>query len=413
MANEFYTPSGTPAQNADGNSSDMRGEFTKLEQAFDKFPDLLGHANEEVVVNPTATGFTTKVAAVPVAPDSSFRNKLINGDFDISQRGITSNSTVGGISYLADKWCFVVAGGIAATRSIQPFQPSSIYAIHPVEGGPRYYHRLIIGSPAVLGSPTALAKLVQPIEGAETLQGKTVTASFWLKADAVKQISVNLTQVFGGATVSDVALTATKFTLSTTWTKYTATFNLPSVVGKTFAPNLNYLAFAFWLSAGSSYNTVTNSLGLQTGTFDIARVQLEEGSLSSNFETRPLATELALCQRTYEKSYNLDVPPGTLTSNGRTLDVTYGTSTGDHYFSQKFNAIKRIAPSVAVYRTSAANSINQLDVYVGVPYVGLATVAYEQIGQSAFSARWFNANPNAMSAISYHYTADADYQGLY
>ena len=54
-----------------------------------------------------------------------------------------------------------------------------------------------------------------------------------------------------------------------------------------------------FFDAGSNYNSRTDSLGQQSGTFDIAQVQLEEGSVATPFEVRPIGTELALCQRYY------------------------------------------------------------------------------------------------------------------
>ena len=60
------------------------------------------------------------------------------------------------------------------------------------------------------------------------------------------------------------------------------------------------LQLIFWFDAGSSFNSRTNSLGQQSGTFDIAQVQLEQGSLATPFEHRPIGMELALCQRYYQ-----------------------------------------------------------------------------------------------------------------
>jgi hypothetical protein len=52
-----------------------------------------------------------------------------------------------------------------------------------------------------------------------------------------------------------------------------------------------------WFDAGSDYNSRTDSLGQQSGTFDIAQVQVEPGAVATAFERRPIGMELALCQR--------------------------------------------------------------------------------------------------------------------
>ena len=42
-----------------------------------------------------------------------------------------------------------------------------------------------------------------------------------------------------------------------------------------------------------------------------AIIQFEAGSTATNFEKRTFSEELTLCQRYYEKSYNLGTAPGT------------------------------------------------------------------------------------------------------
>lgn len=56
MANDYYVKSGTPGQNAQGSSANMRAEFSAIEAAFDKMPDLTGSAGKYVRVNSGATG---------------------------------------------------------------------------------------------------------------------------------------------------------------------------------------------------------------------------------------------------------------------------------------------------------------------------------------------------------------------
>ena len=56
-----------------------------------------------------------------------------------------------------------------------------------------------------------------------------------------------------------------------------------------------------WFDAGSSFNARTDSLGQQSGTFDIAQVQIEPGPVATPFEQRPIGTELQLCKRYYNK----------------------------------------------------------------------------------------------------------------
>ena len=146
--------------------------------------------------------------------------------------------------------------------------------------------------------------LEQRIESVRTFAGQQVTVSFWAKADASKPIAVELLQSFGtgGSPSAEVtAIGVTKTTLSTSWQKITVTATVPSISGKTIGTNGDdYLALDIWFDAGSTYNARTDSLGQQSGTFDIAQVQIEPGPVATPFERRPIGTELALCQRYYQ-----------------------------------------------------------------------------------------------------------------
>jgi hypothetical protein len=106
-------------------------------------------------------------------------------------------------------------------------------------------------------------------------------------------------RIINGAQVR--AIGTTKVSIGTSWQKVTVTATVPSISGKTLGTNGDsYLALTFWFDAGSDFNARTDSLGQQSGTFEIAQVQLEPGAVATPFEQRPIGTELALCQRYFE-----------------------------------------------------------------------------------------------------------------
>ena len=145
-----------------------------------------------------------------------------------------------------------------------------------VPDNPEYYLRAVTTTDSSADAGTILS---QRIEDVRTFAGQTITVSFYAKADAVKNINIELRQDFGtgGSPSSQIAATTQKFALSTTWTKYTKTFSVASISGKTLGTNGNdYLRLAFWLDAGSDYNSRTNTLGNQAGTFEFAQVQVEK-----------------------------------------------------------------------------------------------------------------------------------------
>jgi hypothetical protein len=221
------------------------------------------------------------------------RNIIINGNFDVWQRG-TSGST----GYVADRWRTLTASSTTAVS-----QQSFTLGQTDVPNEPEYFHRVVVTSAA---GASSYAVLQQRIEFVRTFAGQTATISFWAKADAAKDIAVEFSQDFGsGGSAGVFGAHVTTCSLTTGWQKFTATADIPSISGKTIGTGQSSLDITFWFDAGSDHNSRSNSLGQQSGTFDIAQVQLEAGETATPFEHRSYGEELALCQRYYEKSANV------------------------------------------------------------------------------------------------------------
>ena len=237
-----------------------------------------------------ATGATGATGAAGADGASSGRNKFINGNFDVWQRG-TSRTTSG---FASDRWRLGIIGNSQATFSQQSFTLGQT----EVPFNPRFYQRAVVtaGSDA-----NSYVLFNQRIENVRTFQGETVTVSFWAKADAAKDFALEPYQFFGtgGSPSAAVPITPQTITLSTTWTKYTKTFSIPSITGKTLGtdPNSSWLGFFFWLDAGSNWNSRAGSLGNQSGTFDFAQIQVETGTTATDFETEALGITVEKCQR--------------------------------------------------------------------------------------------------------------------
>jgi len=232
-----------------------------------------------------------QVANLNGGPLAGFRNVIINGNFDIWQRGTSFT----GNEYGADRW-FHGRVGTTHTVTRQAFTLGQT----AVPGEPTYFCRTVVSSVAGAGN---YAALVQTIEDVRTFAGQQVTLSFWAKADAIKNIAINMVQGFGtgGSPSANVGISGTKVSIGTTFQKVTVTATLPSISGKTLGTDNNSrLAVYIWFDAGSTWNGDTDSLGQQSGTFDIAQVQLEPGSVATAFERRSYGQELALAQRYYQ-----------------------------------------------------------------------------------------------------------------
>lgn len=313
----------------DGGNYKITNTELKLKSSGNTIVDSSGNALvSESSGKVTLQGVTLGDSAVPNTP-MMFRNKLINGNFDFWQRGPYQTSSGYGS---ADRW-YIEHAGSSKTASQQSFTLGQT----EVPGNPKYYLRHVVTSAA--GSANGVVPS-QRIEDVRTLAGKTATLSFWAKADANKNIVTEFVQYFGSGGSSSLfsfGIGPTTHSLTTSWQKFTATVSIPSISGKTLGTaNDDWLGLYFWFDAGSDFNSRTNSLGQQSGTFDIAQVQLEEGSAATPFEQRPIGLELSLCQRYYQKSYDLSEKPGgsaTYPTNGSYL----GSYNGSEYVYSLYN----------------------------------------------------------------------------
>lgn len=291
----------------------------------------------------------------PISPGQG--NKLINGDFGINQRGFSSTTANG--TYGFDRWQLQKAGNGTTTYSAQTFTPGAA----PVAG----YEAENFARIVTTGQSTTAVRseLRQHIEDVRTCAGSTVTVSFWaMSAAGTPKIAVALQQKFGsgGSPSSNVDIYAGQVTISTSWQRYYVSVAVPSITGKTIGTtaNTSALSLSFWVSAGSNFDALTGSLGIQTGTFDFWGVQVEQGTVVSPFSTATgfKQGELAACQRYYSKSYQADVAPGTVTNAGAIGWHQTVSTAGRNIAYVKFAQEMRISPptSVTVYNPATGGT---------------------------------------------------------
>lgn len=261
-----------------------------------------------------------------------FKNYIINGNFDVWQYG-TSQTTSAGYGS-DDRWNNGHNGStkthsqITCTNTERALFNASKFS------------RTVVSS--VVGAGNFVLKQ-QAIEDVTKLAGKTVTLSFLAKADSSKNIEVRMLQGFGSggspsAYVNNIGQQLVA--LTSTWQKKKITITVPSIIGKTLGTDgvhttASWLRFTF--DAGSGYEGST--VGQQSGTFDIAQVQLEEGNIATPFEYRPYGLELSLCQRYYEIGSGYGVSYASSGTAYQRSFVTYKVS-------------KRLSPAVVVTKVS-------------------------------------------------------------
>jgi hypothetical protein len=231
---------------------------------------------------------------------TSSQNLIINGAFEINQRAFASTTTSGAFGH--DRWSLEAATG-TVTYSTQEFTPGT--SLETDE--PSNFARIITTGQSGTG---ALTIFRQKIENVRAVAGQAVTVSFWAKAaSGTPKLAVEINQNFGlGGSPSAVVNTyAGQVTLSTEWARYSVTVNVPTALGKTFGTtaNTSFTQLSLWLSGGSNFDARTGSIGIQSNTFDIWGVQVEEGSTATPFSrnANSIQGELAACQRYYYRAY--------------------------------------------------------------------------------------------------------------
>jgi hypothetical protein len=273
------------------------------------------------------------------------RNAIINGNFLIWQRG-AGPYTASGV-YTADRWRMERVG---SSMSVERREISYASGNGPFgTSNPVNYCEISVTSVA---GASNYAAFVQRIEDVRTFGGQQVTLSFTLGTDGSKPIGVELSQNFGSGGSATVSIPGGLVTISTATARYSVTFNVPTVSGKTIGSD-SFLEVTFWLNAGSNFNARSSSLGQRSGIYNFINIQLELGPKASDFEERPYDDQVSLCERFFQRrrtaaqltSYTRDlylptsmrkVPVVTVVNIGAGSGATY-VADGQQFISQATN----------------------------------------------------------------------------
>ena len=336
-------------------------------------PARLGIGSTSQVLS--VSGGVPAWATVSGAPDFlAGKNKIINGDFAINQRGFTSNTA--DAAYNFDRW---LQGNLNGTNTVTPqtFSPGTA----PVAG---YEGKNYLQCVTASQTGTTYAAFSQRIESVRTFAGQTITLSFWAKATSgTPKVAFEWTQSFGtgGSPSSNNYGGRTNVTLSTSWTRYSITTTVDSLSGKTIGTgNNDFFNINIWLSASSEWNTNTNSIGTQNNTFHFWGMQVEAGSTATPFTTATgtLQGELAACQRYYWRN--------TATGSDVTMAAGYWRTTTASQLHFQYPVTMRTSPT----NTQSSMGVQQGNGFYAITsttYTGLGTVsAYIEYTASTASA---------------------------
>ena len=247
-----------------------------------------------------ANGVVTMSDKMVPANSFMFRNKIINGSMQVSQRGASHQHDIYGATppYNLDRFC---SGRANVTNNGNAI----ITAI--TGGGQRHDIHQASGTLA----SSVYFTIRQHIEGLNCfdLAGKQATISFKVKTNKAGNYGVSFYDGTGSATITPQSITVSSSDASAeNKVSYSKTFTMPSSIT---ADNASRLRLDICLSAhsnraGEYYPTGGSQVNLFDSTsnyFEIYEIQLEAGSSATPFEHRPADIEFSLCKRYYEIGY--------------------------------------------------------------------------------------------------------------
>lgn len=299
--------------------------------------------------------------------NTTFRNRIINGDMRIDQRNAGASVTLGTVNpqYLLDRW------GFQTSQSSKLTVKQNLNSVTPPAGFSNYMG-VSVAATATVGSGDyfSVRQIVEGYNAADlnwgTANAKPITISFLVYS--------SLTGTFGACVSNWTFNRSYPFTYNiaaaNTWTQISVT--IPGDTSGTWpTDNTGGLTLTFGLGIGSTFlgtagvwtasgclsaTGSVNMLSTLGATWYITGVQLEKGSAATPFEFRPYGTELALCQRYFQKSYQYDTVGGTSTFTGASFigAGTQGAALTTGYMEERepFPVRMRTSPTVTGWDTS-------------------------------------------------------------
>lgn len=349
--------------------------------------------------------------------DPAFYNPIINGNMDFWQRLTSMNlTTVGGRAADRHK-----AWTIGATSKSININRSTDLPSGLVQAAQYSLEAVNNTAVASLTSGEYVIPFEHMIEGTffQPIYGKEFTIGFWMWTAHTGNVPLTIrngAQSFTYATNIAVA--------STGWNYYSVV--IPYNANITVLDNNVAIFLTIGCICGSTFQTATlnawqagNFISTTTATSWIAttgtklrfaQMQLRAGTwaaddLKNSFVRTGInyADELALCQRYFEKSYDVETVVDTITSTGCEQYLTQGANSEQR--SWGFRVTKRAIPTMA-FKDPVTGTPQQVDRARNVTTSTQVFLGGEQLGQRGFGTQTASTGGQI---IRFHWTADADY----
>lgn len=349
--------------------------------------------------------------------DRARTNPIINGAFQVWQRGITFAAVVTG-AYTADRWMHQVTGTAVHTISQSADVPTVAQA------GVLAPFSVLIDCTTVDAAIAAgdFVLYTHRIEGFNwvSLAQRQITLSFWVKATKVGTYCVSVRN--SGTDRSYVVA----FSVNTTATwEYKTIVIAPSPTAGTWNFTTGIGAFiSFALAAGTTFHTTgntwqtgnflatsaqTNGVDSTANDFRLALVKIEPGVIATPYILEDFAQLKSTCQRYFWKSFPYATAPATgvgiNTSGILRFNAVVAGAASNRLPTVYLPTRMRVSPTITFFNPAAANA-QVRDATAGGDCSATA------VGVGSETSLMINTTGNAATAVNnnlqVHATASAE-----
>jgi hypothetical protein len=332
----------------------------------------------------------------------NFKNYIINPDGMIIQRGSAFDSTTDPANnddtYLLDRWILLSDGNdiVDVSRSADAPAGATFSMKHVVATANKKFGILQIVENReaidIIGSTCSVAFEAKTGSGVE-IENIRVGVLAW--DGALDNVTSDVVSIWGSEGADPTLVsnwtyenTPENIALTTNWTEYT-------IEGISLdTPSTTNIALFFWIDDTDA--SVNDELY-------ISKVRLTQGNKAIAYAQRYFTTEIMLCKRFYQKSYNFDVAPGTITNDGEYILFLDGLN----------NAARTVKGIVFLPIVSRTNNYT-ITTYDNVPNKDkIATSAgdnqtptFERKSDISFSVSGTNGGGSTQAKIEFQWTID-------
>ncbi len=253
----------------------------------------------------------------------SVANDLINGDFQVWQRGVAFLGITTTSEFTADRW---MAFCMDPTDSISVKRSSHAYTATNIEVGNHDVAPfwLVINASGLSDQINLQQRIENPVQFAN----KTYTVSFQTKGIDIDSshitIAARIVAVRGGVEIKvgtySMGTVVSRPAVTGTRQKFVFTIDVPWAASDDMGDyDESYMELNIVMGKDAFFST--------TSMFHITEVKLERGAVATSFEGRSREEELSLCQRYYQQAAGQTEVRGytDLTSNYVAQTITFAT----------------------------------------------------------------------------------------